>query len=479
MIGSKLLSLLASMSATEFRRMRKVFQSPFFTTNERHLVFYELLRKYHPIFDTLKLNKEKVFEKLYPGKPFNDGLLRVLVREFTQMTEEYLLLTKLRGENFQRKKMLSQIYKDRNLYSFFEKETKYLLKELDKNPYRDWEYYREVYELNFDYFFHPNTQKLAKEDERLLSIMESLDRQYVLAKFRIGSEMNYWRNTYAKQFDIRLFEEIKTLNETVLKEEHPLFKLYSLLFQLYESSEKDLAFAKLKPIFSENFQSLRSIDQSLFLTQLINFAIRKINIGEATFYKEALDLYKIGIEANLVLRDSNIDEAVYGNIALLGCHAKEFDWVDDFMLKHKKHLKKEIRHDAYELNRGLWFFHQNDFENARIQFMNYGYLPKFQTKARSNLMLTLFEQFLEDSSLFDLLISQLNAFEKFLHRNDLTGEYKRKAHINLVSILRKLTTGLFQRKNVEKLKESIEDQIATKKQIAGKKWLLKKVTSLK
>ena len=55
MIGSKLLPLLASISSTEFRRMRKVFQSPFFTTNERHLVLYELLRKYHPIFDTPKL----------------------------------------------------------------------------------------------------------------------------------------------------------------------------------------------------------------------------------------------------------------------------------------------------------------------------------------------------------------------------------------------------------------------------------------
>lgn len=474
-----MLPLLASMSSTEFRRMRKVFQSPFFTTNERHLVLYELLRKYHPIFDTPKLKKERVFEKLYPGKPFNDGLLRVMIREFTQMTEEYLLLSKLRNEDFQRKKILSQVYKDRNLYGFFAKETKNLLKELDSQPYRDWEYYREVYELNFDYFFHPHTPRLSDGDERLVEIMESLDRQYTLAKFRIGSEMHNWKGSFSKHFDIQLFEEIKTLNEKFYKNDHVIFRLFDLLFQFYESSEKDLIFEELKSVFTDNFGKLRQVNQSLFLTRLINFAVKKINAGESAFYKEALDLYKIGLETDLVLRDGSIDEAVYGNIALLGCHAKEFEWVDNFMSEYKGYLKKEVRQDAYELNRGLWFFHQNDFDNARDQFMNYAFSQKFQPKARANLLITLYEQFIKDFSLFDLLISHMSSFEKYLHRNALMGDAQKEPYFNFISALKKLSSGIFQNKKTQKLKYSLEKQIAHKPKMIGKSWFLKKIEYLK
>lgn len=481
MHNSKLLTLLSSLSPAEWRRMRKIFQSPFFTTNKRHLVLYDLLKKYHPDFSSLKLSKEKIFPKLYPGKPFNDGLFRVLIREFTQMTEEYLLILKLREDKFQSKKMLAQVYHDHNLHSFFARETDKLLQELDKQPYRDWDYYKAVYELNFDHFFHPSTKKTPDHDLPLLMMMDSLDKQFALAKFRVGSEMLNRAKIYAKEYDIRLFEEIKALAKQNFAKDNILFQLYVFLFQLYEAKEEEKVsvFEELKKVFSQHFRALRQTDQSLFLTQLINFTIKKINSGNAAYYKKAFELYQIGLEADLVLQQGSIDESVYGNIVLLGCRAEEFTWVADFMEEYKNNLPEEVREDAYELNKGLYYFHKKDFANAQFQFMNYGYSPKFQLKARTNVLKTLFERFLHDKSLFELLIAQMNAFEKYIQRNALEDEYKKQVHLDFISILRRLINGIFENRNRKKLKQKIKNQVAEKQKMVGKTWLKNKLEELR
>ena len=481
MVGGKLFSLLAAIPATEFRRMRKVFQSPFFTTNERHLVLYDLLKKHYPDFSSFPLNKTQVFKKLYPDKPFNDGLLRVLFREFTQMTEEYLLLVRLREQKLERKKMLTQIYNDYNLYPFFEKENAKLLQDLEKKPYRDWDYYQEVYELNFAYFFHPSTPKLPDEDAPLLEMMDAVDKQFALAKFRIGSEMLNRAKIYGKKYDIRLLTEVKELAATDFAKENVLFYLFSLLFQLYDAGldeDKVVVFEKLNQAFSEHIKQLRKIDQSLFLTQLINFASKKINLGASAYYKKAFELYKIGLDADLVLRHGSIDEAVYGNIVLLGCRAGEFSWIAQFMEKYKPYLLEDIREDTYEMNKGLYFFHQKDYENAMNQFMNFGYKPRFEIKVRTNLMKTLFERFLEDKSYFDLLMSQMSAFEKYLYRNTLKDEYKKEVHLNFIAVLKKLVNGILGFENSEKLRLAVENQISKKQRMVGKEWIFEKLEEL-
>lgn len=475
MIGSKLLPLLSSLSPTEFRRMRKVFQSPFFTTNERHLVLYDLLKKHYPTYHSPKLEKEKVFERLYPGKPFNDGLLRVMIREFTQMVEEYLLLSKMRSEDYERKKMLAKIYKDRNLYAFFAKETQYLLKDLGGGAFRDWEYYSERYELNFDYYFHPSTQKLTDRDQTLETLMNSLDKQFLLAKFRLASEMKNREKTLSRQYYIRFLEAIKEVSVKFYDDRHPLFQLFPLLFDLYNSTENEEIYKELKELFSASFTKLRTFDQSLFLTQLINYAIRKINSGDNDYYKEALDLYEIGLETKLVLRNDEIDQAVFGNIVLLGCNAGQFEWTQNFIAEYKDYLKKDIREDVVTFNQGMWYFHQNDFENAYDAFVNYAFAPTFQIKVRLNLVRTLFELFLKDDSYYDLLISHIESFEKYLHRNDLMTTELREADLNTLSVIRRMTTGLIANKDKSKLKNAILSQMEQKGKFVVKNWLLKKI----
>ena len=91
---------------------------------------------------------------------------------------------------------------------------------------------------------------------------------------------------------------------------------------------------------------------------------------------------------------------------------------------------------------------------------------------------SLYELFLKDHSLFNLLISQIEAFEKFLHRSKLISVRLKEADLNNLALVKKLTTGIFQKKDKSKLKESLMESINKRQNVVGKKWLTEKVNQL-
>ena len=481
MVGEKLFSILSSLSPEEFKRLRKVFKSPFFTTNERHLILYEFLKKFYPDFNSSNLNKEEIFKLLYPDRPFNDGVLRVMIREFSQVTEEYMLLIVLRKNGVERKKLLTSIYNDRNLYPLFAKETEKLVKELKKNDTLNFNHHQDIYELNFAYFFHPATVKLSQDDAPLLEMMEGLDKLYILNKFRICSEMLNRSRIFAKSYDIRLLKELQELTQKDFVPDNILLQLFLLVLKLHEAlvPEDEIIFDELKTVFLENYQDLHRLDQSLLLTQMINFVVRKINTGKSGYFEDGLKLYKIALDAGLVLEQNNIDEGVYSNIVNLGCQANEFEWVHDFMLAYKTNLKEAVQDDIFELNKGIYFFYQKDFDNAQQQFMNHGYSPRFQMNARLNLTKTLFEQFLQNESYYDVFNAQIASFRKYLSRTVGKKDYKFKSIINFLAVVQGLMQDIYENKNKQIVIENANNQLVKNPIMASKPWILEKLGDMK
>lgn len=467
---SKLVQLLQILTPTEFKAYAKFIKSPFFNTNKNLPRFYAYCQKYYPDFDTPKMNREVVYKKLFPGKKYNYHAMGNLMSEFTTLTEEYLTNLQFQKNKFEKKNRLIKAYGERNAYSLFEKETQNQLEEIRQQPFRDVEYYGEVARLNFDYYFHTLTEKHNLKDEALEQLMESIDREFMLAKLRIGSELKSRERMLKQQYDIPFLAEILE-NKNAICEQTPVLELFHLLFKLYEQSADDAVFFQLKNLYTNKIQQLRRLDQSLLLTQLINYAARQINFGKTTFYQECLDLYKLGLTYHLVLENQRIDEAVYGNIALLGCHAKDFEWTEKFIEEYAIYLREEQREDAKALAKGTLFFHQNDFEQAYQLFYNHSFSHYYQPKARLYLIRVLYEQFLLNDSLFDLIIAKIESFEAFLYRNEILAPKTKEAYLNGIKVIKKMILGKNDKREIEGLKNWVNGE----KRILIRSWLNKKL----
>ena len=111
--------------------------------------------------------------------------------------------------------------------------------------------------------------------------------------------------------------------------------------------------------------------------------------------------------------------------------------------------------------------------------MSHQFSRFYQPKARLSLVRTLFEQFLQNRSYYDLLLAQIEAFEKFLQRDELISKYRKVANLNCIAVMRKMAMGIYQYKNKKQLKETLLANIYQKKEMMAKSWLLAKVNQLK
>lgn len=156
---SKLIKLLKILSSEELKGLSSYVRSPYFTKSKEALRLFDYIRKYHPEFSTSQLDKEKVFKKVFPTQSYSDSKLRNLRTKLFKIVDNYLIHLHLEQENFQKKKLLTEIYGKRNLYPEFERNTNLLLNILAQNATQNVSDYFHKFSLNLDYYFHSTTNR--------------------------------------------------------------------------------------------------------------------------------------------------------------------------------------------------------------------------------------------------------------------------------------------------------------------------------
>ncbi len=476
MIGQKILKTLQTLDASTFRRLGDAFASPYFTSSPLLLKLYALLKKEYPAFDAARLNKEKIYDALYPGKPFNDGALRVLVREFSKITEDFLIFESLKNDEVARQKALTKWYGTHNLYAEFEKSTLALLAKMEQQPYRDVEYFNDAADLLASYFFHQHTEKYTLDDQVLTQLMESADRSYILLKLRLASEMKNRERILSKQYEMPLLNEALAIGAAGLLQDNVPFALYRLLLTLYEKEENPEAFQALKDLLSQQIGALRYFDQSMLLSQLVNYAIRQLNQGKAAFNREIFELYQLALAHKLLLTNGVLEAVVYRNIVLSGCKEKAFEWTEKFIHEYEPFLEKDIRLDSKCMALALLCFHRLDYDGAIDLISKHQFSDMLlQMNTRIILSKVWFEKFSLDAGHFELLMYQLDAIEKFIRRNKLISREKKEEHLNFVLTTRHLATLMSNKIPAPEIRDRLEKHLNATQRIVSRDWIELKI----
>ncbi len=91
---SKLISLLKTLKKDELKAFDKFLQSPYHNSSQKLLVFFRLISKHHKNdYTNTRLDKEKVFKKIYPNAPvYQDSNIRNLMALLKQQIEYFLFI---------------------------------------------------------------------------------------------------------------------------------------------------------------------------------------------------------------------------------------------------------------------------------------------------------------------------------------------------------------------------------------------------
>ncbi len=474
---SKLIKLLKSLNEEELKRLGRFIRSPFYGYNPNITLLYEYVRKYYPELNSSKLNREKVFAKLFPEEQFSWNKLKKLMTALSQLVEEFLITMELEQNDFQKRKWLNKALGRRQVYDAFDRGTTHLLEELEEGSNRNMDFFKEQLELLSDRYFHPKFNPYDKKDLSMERMGECLDSYFGLAKMRLGTEIMVRNRILGRNVEQRFLDSLRKEREKGWLSNNPTYELYQHLHSILEEAEGG-DFENLNQLFFEKVHSLQRIDQQVLFFHSLNYIIRKVNQGNAEFSSKALEWYKLGLNQELLIEQGRMSETTFGNIVIFGCREKQFDWTKAFIEDWKQYLDPEILEDAFAFNMASWYFYQNEFEDTVSFLMSHSFSIPYQLKVRLTEIRAFFEQFLKDDSYYEVLIAKIQAFENFIKRNTFFSKNNLEPYLNCIRIIEKLTNKISKRERKHKIIEWLENKTRSRRVIT-KNWLFEKANSLK
>ena len=470
--------LLRLLSSEEIRRLGRFLRSPYFNYSHRVISLFEQLRKHHPDYDAQKIKPVILWEKLHPEATFEVQKYWKLNFKLCRLVERFMALEEMERDQFNYKKHLLNAYSRRHAKALFAKETKSLVVQIQSQAYQDIQSYDKAFWLKHDYFFNTVTDKYGQALYSVEDAMDDLDRFYTLAKLQFASEIKNREQIFAKKIPLKLLDECISTSHA-FESKNPAYSMYRMVLLLYDKDKSEEAFYNGKELLAFHFASLSRHDQNEILLNLRNYAIRQVNKGNTLFWRELLDLYKLGLDLDLIVDNDKISDAAFGNIVKAGCVAKEFAWTEEFIRSHEQFLNKELRADTKILSMGILYFEKEEFQQVIELFSQHSFSQLLhQMSSRVTLIKSWFNEFQKDKNLYTVLSAKLESAEKFFRRNKAISKQKKQMHLNFILATRQLADLIYQGKSTKTIKEKMLKYLSIRSNMATKKWFLDKLNTL-
>ena len=240
---------------------------------------------------------------------------------------------------------------------------------------------------------------------------------------------------------------------------------------MYEDFEDNEHFYSAFNVLKETHQSISKKDLRLYYIAIINYAIKKFNLGKKEFIKELFNIYLLQIKHEVLLNEKQfLEPYAYKNITTLALQNKEFAWTKKFIEDYKGYLPKEERENAYQYNLANYYYFIADYKKClqllqTVQFTDVYY----NLDGRSIILKVYFEE-----KEWNLLNDHCFAFRAFVLRQKDISEHHKKGYLNLIKWTNKLSATYFDKNK----KKTIAEKISNEKNIRELKWLMTQINKI-
>jgi hypothetical protein len=465
------LEIIATFSSAEKKKFREFLSSPFFNANKTIIRLYDLVsgRK-----KPLDISKQELFRKLFPGKKYNDGRLRLLLHRLNVLAEKFLVVRRILNDKFAFTSSLSRELIDRELYPQFETASRRMTAYVQSDTFQDENYFWTCYISDYNnllYLERVNLQMVEKffSEVKFNEIFNNLTCFYLLRSLRLYV---YILNTRTI-FDVNLNTDAPDRIIFNLAEEEykkiPVLDIYYNLVMLLLERDPERAFDKLNALLKENKKSLGRADLQNIYINMENYCQRKIRSGHPQYQKLLFDLYKNELTDVTFLEFGFMPVLFFKGVVTSGLKLKELEWVKKFIDEYQPMLPAAKAHSTVKYCTALYNFYAGNFEKSLESLALVKYEDLYLKLDGKLLQAMLYYEL----SLFDSLESHLDSFRHFLTNNKLIPAARKTSFVNFYKYLNKLSKLSNERNGT--LKEELRDCIEKEPRLAFKEWFLEKL----
>lgn len=476
MNNSRVIDLLRSLSKEEIKGLDRFIASPFSECPEFVARFYRELRKHYPKFDQKKVDKRKLFEKLYSGKYYNDGLMRRLISALQDKAEEFLVFNYVKNDKSMKSFILLNQFSDRKLERLFSP----LSQKINKDKFVSEPFFALAPLNNYQLQTRIHNHELVNKKKRNFMVHNEAATESLLyfaleRLMTFNRESDFFKHEHKVSSDLILlfnnnfnseeFLRLYLASEHIYKDRLKLKYLESML----NSGEPSYYF--------EYKKALNKIRNRLTPAQLVNsyalmtgFCSAK---DDSTFMQESFALRDEILREKLFLNNSKYLQLSFCIGMVNVCvRLEKYNYIKNFIADNADSFDPAYKDNLIYYAKGLLFFNERRFSEALEKFTQLSFeRAVYRVFLKRYRIMCLYEL-----GYFDTLPAECDYLKKLIDSSDSLDDVTIKKTSNFISILLKLVK-LRSSKNMKKLYSLLHDA-ENEEYLNSKKWIAEKIKTL-
>lgn len=477
---SKLIEILKTFSKEEMKSFKEFVNSPFFNRNKSVIKLYEIVRKSSPDFCSVSIRKENIYKKLFPGKVYNDIVMRILISDLLKLSEEFLAYSRYKNNLLTGKKFLLEELTERNLDRLHGKHIKQAEEILGKSGISNHNYFLEFYNLenlSIDFMISRDKQNLTAPN--VLRQGEYLILFSLIGILNIAHELHTQQDVLNISFEANPVEAyLKCINldefmDYLKKNNHRYYSaaaIYFYMYKAYKDIENDENYFMLRKLIEENLKRFGREEQFNLLIILESICVTKLASGKHEFYEHLMNIYEFMTDENLLKHNEKnyIQTNLFRNIFYTALVLKRYQWAEKFIEKYITSVYPEQKENLLYYSQALLNFEKKRYGESleNISKVSLKFFPfKFDVK-----VLTL--KIYYELAYYEPALSLIDSFVHFLSNNRSIHASDKERFGNFLKYFKLLM----------KLREGFKDmhsdllvkEISQKTNVISKNWLIEK-----
>lgn len=476
MKNTKLVSLLKSLSSSELRKLHQFVSSPFANTNDNVVSLLQHVGKYHPAYESTKLEKKKIFKALFPGETFNDGRIRYLSSELLTVAENFLVYTSYDANPIEKQNRLLNELNKRGLDAIFEMRKKELKRKLEKLSVNSATLL-ESFKLEEAEMFYFQRTLTGRQDELIRSfnysdVMKALSGYYLEYTLKMYCALLGQKDSYNKKNPFKTLENTLDALQQDMGEQPEIIQLYATCVRLLKTKDAQHYYIIRNKLLSSTSITILEEDQRILMSMITNFCVQQYRGGNELFLDELNRLAKITLERKLFHPDKKMSHVQFANIVLIAIKANDTAWLDDFINEYSVRLPDDVRESTMGFVNANLAYYRKDYKAALRYLRNAKYESPFRQLAIKNLLLKIYFDMDEE----ELITSLIDSYMHILKDAEFIAADSKKTYSDFIRIYKSLYR-VKQNKDFKLLK-TIQSSLPSTKYVAEYGWLVQKATEL-
>ena len=465
MLGSQLLQIIKSLDKRDMRELHKVVRSPYFNQREDVILLFDWIDK--SLNSKLPdLSKEKVFSEIFSDKKYNDVLMRQIMSYLYKIIQRYLITEGVIQNEMESQLYLTHALRQRNADKIVEKQLNDSLEIIDNQGFKNAKYHYLKYKIHTENYEYLNSKKRNVGDS-LQEQVDELDFFYMSEYLRqaciINAQQTISKQIYNQPLLPAIINRVKKLKDLPISISAYLHALNTL-----NEPEDEQHFHWLKDIIVNNSSAFPEKELRDLYIVATNYCIRRLNQGEKSFGKEALELYQARLDNNVLLENGILPIYTYKNILTAALKAEEYEWAERFLYDFKQYLPEKERENIFQYNLALFYFRTGKYDEAMVLLQKVNLHDVLYNLDARRLLARIYYELDEINALHSLIESS----KVYLHRQKGIG-YHHDMYANYFRFLDKMMKIDLKKAEVRSI---LRGEVEATQLLAEREWLLLKLS---